>query len=367
MASIDRYRDGRWRARWRDPEGASRSQVFARKVDAERHLTAVEHGKLSGAYVDPAAGRLRFGQWWQQWSEAQVGLRPSTLARNQAYGRSLILPTFARRQLASIEYLDVQRWVGELVAAGKAPATVGKACQLLGKSLRAAVRARLVSHDPTDGVELPKVERSETRFLVPSEVATLSETIRPAYRSLVLLGAYGGLRFGELAGLRRARVDLLHARVEVSEIAVEVRGHLHFGPPKTRAGHRSVPLPRFVVEALGEHANALEPGALVFPAPEGGTMRASQFRRRVWQPAVEAAGLDPLRIHDLRHTAVAFWNAAGASPVEIARRAGHTSVVTVLDRYGHLLPGAEDLVTEALEAMGRAVVTPPGEVIELGR
>jgi len=56
----------------------------------------------------------------------------------------------------------------------------------------------------------------------------------------------------------------------------------------------------------------------------------------------------------LRHTSVAFWIAAGASPVEIARRAGHTSVVTVLDRYGHLLPKEEDTVTERLDAMARA-------------
>lgn len=61
-----------------------------------------------------------------------------------------------------------------------------------------------------------------------------------------------------------------------------------------------------------------------------------------------------LRVHDLRHTAVAFWIAAGASPVEIARRAGHSSTVTVLDRYGHLLPSSEDHVTDALDAMATA-------------
>jgi hypothetical protein len=50
---------------------------------------------------------------------------------------------------------------------------------------------------------------------------------------------------------------------------------------------------------------------------------------------------------------VALWIAAGASPNEIAARAGRTSVVTVLDRYGHLLPGAEDRVTDALDEMAR--------------
>jgi len=68
---------------------------------------------------------------------------------------------------------------------------------------------------------------------------------------------------------------------------------------------------------------------------------------------VRRAGLEPLRIHDMRHTAVALWIAAGASPYEIASRAGHTSVAIVLDRYGHLLPGSEERVNDALDVLAR--------------
>jgi len=86
---------------------------------------------------------------------------------------------------------------------------------------------------------------------------------------------------------------------------------------------------------------------------------AQLTHRRYWAPATEAGGVAPLRIHDLRHTAVAFWIAAGASSKEIARRAGHASVVTVLDRYGHLLPGEEDRVTDALDLMALAAEVRP--------
>lgn len=106
----------------------------------------------------------------------------------------------------------------------------------------------------------------------------------------------------------------------------------------------------------------------MFTAPEGGPVRAPNWRRRFWTPAVTAAGLEPLRPHDLRHSAVAFWIAAGASPREIAARAGHSSVVTVLDRYGHLLPGHEDRVNAALDEMAsRAVPTPSAPVLDLPR
>jgi integrase-like protein len=102
-----------------------------------------------------------------------------------------------------------------------------------------------------------------------------------------------------------------------------------------------------------------DPDALVFTAAKGSALRATNFRRRIWRPAVRAAEFDGLRIHDLRHTAVALWIAAGASPKEVARRAGHTSVKTVLDVYGHLYDEADVALRERLEAMFVPVVALP--------
>ena len=76
--------------------------------------------------------------------------------------------------------------------------------------------------------------------------------------------------------------------------------------------------------------------AHVFTSDKGGVLRPSNFQVKVWLPTVRAAGLAPLRPHDLRHTAVALWIAAGANPKEVSVRAGHTSVSFTLDRYGHL-------------------------------
>jgi integrase len=102
----------------------------------------------------------------------------------------------------------------------------------------------------------------------------------------------------------------------------------------------------------------------------GTPLRANNWRRRIWQPACIAVGqgeivestttkngqtYEGLRPHDLRHTAISLWIAADASPKDIARRAGHASVATVLDRYGHLLPGTEERVNDALNRMAAAV------------
>ncbi|MGO9877357.1 MAG: site-specific integrase [Acidimicrobiia bacterium] len=236
---------------------------------------------------------------------------------------------------------------------------------------REAVSLRAGSSDGTQGVpgafEDPQVggrRRPDRRYSVRSGAAPpdraprdavprprrrrpARQRHRPPLPSVLLLGAYGGLRSGKLFALRRARLDLVQCRVDVAETAVEVAGHFHFGPPKTRAGRRTVPLPRFVIDELAAHIGDIAGHELVFPAPEGGPIRASLFRRRIWEPAVTKAGVGPLRPHDLRHTAVALWIAAGASAHEVARRAGHTSSSVVLDRYGHLLPHAEERVTHA--------------------
>jgi integrase len=89
------------------------------------------------------------------------------------------------------------------------------------------------------------------------------------------------------------------------------------------------------------------------------------FRNRIWRPATEAAGLAGLRIHDLRHTAVALWIAAGASPKEVAVRAGHTSVSFTLDRYGHLYPEADANLRDRLDALHTAAPRPEGLVVSL--
>lgn len=140
----------------------------------------------------------------------------------------------------------------------------------------------------------------------------------------------------ERDGLRWGRVDLVDQRIHVAETLVDIEAIIHFGRPKTKARVRSVPVPSFVCDALSELAamSDRQSDELVFRSPEGRPIRPSLFRNRVWDPAVRRAGLAPLRIHDLRHTAVSLWIANGANPKQVATLAGHTSVSVVLDHCG---------------------------------
>jgi integrase len=357
-----------YRARWRTPDGGSRSQTFPRKIDAEHHLTDMENGKLSGSYIDPSAGKMTFGTWAPIWrSTAVASLRPSSLARDDGYVERYLIPTFGPMRLSAIDFTAVATWMAALTTTGPkpwndkptrplSPATAVKAGQTLGKILTAAVRAGKIAANPVTGVDKPTVEREEMRFLSPVEVAKLADAIDPRYRALVILGAYGGLRIGEMLGLRAGRVDLLRGQVDVAEILTEVSGTLHTGPPKTKAGRRRVPLPNIAVDALTTHLSRYpaEANAYIFRTPSGTPVRLQNWRNRIWTPAVKACDTGHVRPHDLRHTAVAFWIEAGASPVAVKVRAGHTSVVTVLDRYGHLFPESDDRINEGLDRLAGA-------------
>lgn len=342
-------RNGRWQANYRGPDKRERTKTFDRKVDAESWLSTVTADVVRGDWVDPRRARVLFKDWTDEWWATSVGNRASTRARDESYLRTHIRPTFDRMPLGAIGHMDVRAWVADLSKRRK-PATVHKAFQILAQILQSAVDAEVIKASPCHKVPLPKIEHQEMRFLAPGQIAALADVIDSRYRALVLVGSYGGLRIGELAALRRQRVDLLRGRIEVAETVVEVRGHLEWNQPKTRAGRRTVTLPRPVTEELAAHMNG-RPGELVFSAPQGGPLRVPAWRRRFWLPAVKAAQLDGLRPHDMRHTAVALWIATGANPLEVSRRAGHRSTSFTLDRYGHLFPNADQGVADRLEAL----------------
>ncbi len=311
----------------------------------------METTKLDGSWTDPTLGRVLFGDWLTEWQRTTTNRRPTTEVRDDSIIRTHVRPRFGGVPLAAIGQRDVRAWVAELAARRLAPTTVRKVYQVFSKVMAAAVDAGMIARSPCRNVPLPKVDHKEMRFLTPAEVARLARTIDQGYRALVLVAAYGGLRVGELAGLRRRDLDLTRYTVEVTEVVTEPRGRLHVGPPKTRAGRRTIRLPRFVVAVLADHLEA--PGWLdefVFTSQRGRPFRPTNFRARTWRPAVQAAGLDGLRVHDLRHTAVALWIAAGANPKQVSVRAGHTSVSFTLDRYGHLYPESDAILCEQLDA-----------------
>jgi integrase len=363
MGWVRRPRGGRgWEARYRGSDRRERSRTFRTKAEAQRFLANVEAQMQRGDWRDPALARTTFEAWADEWMATTVHLRPATRYLYAYLLRCHVLPRFGPCQLGRITPVDVRSWLAELSSTGLSPSTVRKAFRVLSRALGSAVECGLIGHSPCVSVKPPPEPSHEMRFLNAQEVAELAEAIGPDYEVLVYTAAYTGLRWGELAGLRRKHVDLMRRTITVVEQLTEVNGAFAFGPPKTKAGQRRVAVPRFVVDHLERQlADRSEagPGGLVFPAAEGGPMRRSNFGRRAWQPARRAVGLDGVRFHDLRHTAVALAIEAGAHPRALMERLGHSSITVTLGRYGHLLPGQDEAIADRLEAahLDRATAT----------
>jgi integrase len=206
MASIDRVATG-WRARWRTPDGQSRSKTFIRKADAERHLTATEHSKLSGAYVDPQAGRVTLRDYSETWRMAQLW-RPLTEVRVETTLRNHIYPAFGDRPLVSLRPTEVQAWVrtlSEKMSPGYVKVTFGT----LASIYRGAVRDHVIVSSPCEGARLPRQDRHPVTPLSVDAVERLADAIGDRYRPLVLVAAGAGLRLGESLGLGIDQVDFL--------------------------------------------------------------------------------------------------------------------------------------------------------------
>jgi len=349
-----------YQVKYRTADGQQRSKQFRRKREAEKFVSIVEVDRMSGALIDPRLGRRTIDEWWIEWWPTVTNLRASTRARDAQFYKSHIRPVFGDTPLGKLDRTTVRRWLAGLGApdgSDLAPATIHKIAQILNKLMNAALEDRLIPFNPVAKLPLPKIEHQEMRFLDSDEVWHLADAIDPQYRSFVLLSAFGGLRLGELLGLRWSRVDLVQRRVKIAETLVMIEANVTFGPPKTKASVRSVPIPTFVADALSDARTGGRGSDLVFTSPTGLPIRPSLFRRRFWEPAVAKAGLQPLRIHDLRHTAVSLWIANGAHPKQVAALAGHTSVSVVLDRYGHLYPAQDEDLMSRMEQRGPSLAS----------
>jgi integrase len=295
----------------------------------------------------------RVGEWAIEWMGfSSFTVKPTTVASYQSLLRSLILPTFGDLPLGDVDGLMVRRWISEMSGAGLSASRIRQAHRLLSQLFRSGVECRLIDLDPCTGVKLPRVKASETLFLNPREVERLAGAVPLRYRALIHVLAYGGLRWGEAAAVRRKRIDPDSARITVAESLADVNGTLHFGETKTNR-IRNVAIPAFLVEDLRAHLGTIQEDqeALVFTSPTGSPLRISNFRRRVWWPGLKRAGLpDELRIHDLRHTCATMLISRGVHPKAIQHHLGHSSIDITMDRYGHLLSEQFDELAAQLDA-----------------
>jgi len=191
------------------------------------------------------------------------------------------------------------------------------------------------------------------RFLTPPEIDRLLAACSGQYarwRPLVLLLVSTGLRYGEALGLRVGRVDVLAGQLTVLEALHEAGGGEYIvTEPKSEASRRTVTFPPEVGAELVPLVSGKSRDDLVFTERDGRPVTRT-FRQNTWPRICERAGLEGLRIHDLRHTQAAILISAGTPLTAVQRRLGHSSIRVTSDMYGHLMPEVHDSILAAVSA-----------------
>lgn len=363
MANIQKRPDGRWRARYRDEAGQEHARHFTRKLDAQRWLDEVTTSVVMGQYVDPRAGKVSFKDYAEQWRAAQVH-RPTSAAYVESVLRRHVYPIFGARPIGSILPSEVQAWVkllgtGDRIAKRKplAPATVGVIHGVVSGIFRSAIRDRRIMANPCEGTRLPRVERRRILPLTTAQVETLRAELPDELKALVTVAAGTGMRQGEIFGLTRNRLRLLGANPVVivdRQLLTRLGRATEFGPLKTRASYRTIPLPMTVVDALNAHLAARDIGEddLVFTL-DGRPITRQAFGH-VWRPVAKVAGLNQATgpgMHALRHYYASLLIRYGESVKTVQARLGHASAAETLDTYSHLWPDSDDRTRDAIDSV----------------
>ena len=354
-----RYRrDGKQRAlTFYGPEALADAQEFAGLLDALGPDKAVQWWNQHLERDEGDQG-MTLDKWWAIYLDSLTGVTDGTrITYDRTYRRVWAKP-LGTMPLTAIARGDIAHVVNRL-SAEKSDKTVRNAFGVLTSCLKVAVRDGMLLANPATGIRLPRRtehQAAEMRFLAHAEWAVLYEHLPAHYRPLFVTLIGTGMRWGEAEALTVADVVLDGAIGPVVRISKAAkwnasRATREIGPTKTKRSNRTVTLPPEVVEAVAPLLD--RPGhERLFLAPRGGELRHRTVYDE-WKAAVGRAGLKPQpRIHDLRHTHVAWLIAAGIPMPVIQARLGHEQITTTIDRYGHLLP---DLQVAAARAASVAM------------
>lgn len=359
--------DTRYVVRVRDPDprpGRSgfTSATYATRPEAERFVRDVTDRGIAWALAEyrrakDEADEPNLDQWAEIHFDSLTKASPSTVARYRRIYRASWRDPLGHMRLSQIGRVDVARALNAVAATGASDKTVLNAWGVLTHMLKLAAQDGKIPRSPTVGVSPPRLtehERTEHRYLTHAEFFAVYEATPDHWKPLIMLLAGTGMRWGEAAALTVGDVDLETKTVRVTKAEKQDPEHPSrtiVGPTKSRKGRRTITLPNEVCADLEPLLDRKRNERLILP-PRGGPLRHRTFYRHVWlrQSLAKSGIREPYpRLHDLRHSHVAWLLAAGTQLPVIQARLGHEKVTTTIDTYGHLLPDLQRAAAEAAD------------------
>jgi integrase len=353
---VDKLATG-WRARYFGPDGRryKAPTLFLTKREARAWLSLRQAEIIRKAWIPPdadqtAAPRLTFATYTEQWM-TQRDLKARTREHYRRLLDDHLLDEFGSLPLASITSEDVRDWHAKF---GTATPTLRAHCYgLLRTIMSTAASDGKITVNPCvirGAGTARRVHRIRPATL--PELAAITAKMPEQYQAMILLASWCALRFGELAELRRADVDMSEEVVRVRRAVVRAGGGFEVTTPKSDAGIRDVAIPPHLLPALEDHLSkyvGVKRDSLLFPAYNGGHLAPATLQRHFYR-ARAAANRPDLRFHDLRHSGAVLAAATGASLAELMARLGHSTPQAAM-RYQHAAKGRDREIAALLSKL----------------
>jgi integrase len=278
--------------------------------------------------------------------------------------RLYVRPMFGKRKIASIRPLDVQELIDSLSERGLSSNTIRRTHVVFSRSLKQAVRWRLITFNPAHDIQLPKRFKPEMRTLTLQEAQKfLIAAAKDKYGLVFRVALWTWMRPEEYLGLWKD-VDFNEGTITILRAMLFNRkgGGWYFKEPKTAQSRRTIPIPAHLVGQLKRHrtkqlkellkaGDKYQNNDLVFATSSGTPILIRNLDRRRFKPLLEKAELPDIRLYDLRHSCATLLFAAGENAKVVSERLGHSSTAFTQDTYVHVLPSMQSAATSRLEGI----------------
>lgn len=364
MASIRKLPNGKYQAQFRPVAGGKQiTRTNARRATVQTWLDEQIASQVTGTFAHPKDGKTTFATFYAEWSARQDW--ENTTRRSM--DATVQFAPFRDVPLARITRARIEEWVKAMRTVDRGETPDGSARRGLAAGtirtrvmsaravFRAAIADRKLTADPTLGVRLPSVRRTEAAMEIPapSEVREILERAHEHHRALFALAAFAGLRLGEASALQVRDVDFLRHRIHVRRQVQRGDRGLEVRPPKY-GSERTVSASDGLLGILTAHMTltgmqgARE--AWLFTSGDGPVSPSTVHSS--WDAAV---GGGPFTLHDLRHFYASGLIASGCDVATVQAALGHSSPSITLDTYTHLWPKSEDRTRAGAEGLHEQV------------
>lgn len=349
--SVKQRKNGNWEVRYRDLGGIHRSKTFKSKKDALVYERNIRAQIYKGEYFINTKKKITTEQLFKEYLDTKRNFKPKTKNDLESLWNHIIGPSLANIQINSINAEIINRWIHKCVYGEQAITSANRMNKAIGYLTRMfdfAIDLGYLNRNPLvkpSGKPI-RVDVQKSTVMRPAKVLTPEQLKAVAsycgeYEDMVLLKGFCGLRWAELVGIRVKDFSSDCKKLHIRRTLSEVRGVFHETTTKT-GSDRTIYIPDALAERIKKKIQGERVDDLVFCNDKGKPLSNSNFRARVFNPALKSANLPKITIHDLRHTAASIAINGGARITAVSRMLGHSDTAMTLRVYSHFFE--DDLV-----------------------